>query len=47
MQEIARLHLEGDRIRLESLFGEGKEITGKIREIDFMTSKIVLEGKPG
>ncbi|MFC1961700.1 CooT family nickel-binding protein [Chloroflexota bacterium] len=44
MQEISRISFDGDRIRMETLFGEGKVITGRVREIDFMASKVIVEG---
>jgi len=43
MQEIARLRVDGDRIEIESLFGESKVFKGKLTEIDFMSSRVVIE----
>jgi predicted RNA-binding protein len=42
LQDIARLRLHDDRVELETLFGEEKIIPGRVVEIDFSTSKIVL-----
>ena len=43
LQEIARLRIDGDTIEMETLFGEGKVLQGKLAEIDFMNSKVVIE----
>jgi len=42
LQDIARMRLHDDRVELETLFGEEKVIPGRVIEIDFSTSKIVL-----
>jgi len=42
LQDIARMRLLDDRVELETLFGEEKVIPGRVVEIDFSTSKIVL-----
>ena len=41
-QDIAHMRIAGDRVELESLFGEEKVISGSLVEIDFSTSKILL-----
>ena len=43
LQDIARMKFDGDRIELETLFGQEKVITGKVLEIDFMASKVIVE----
>jgi len=43
LEDIAHLHIDGQRVRSETLFGEEKVISGKVREVDFSTSKIMLE----
>ena len=43
MQEIARLTIDGDKIEIETLFGENKVLHGKLTEIDFMSSRVVIE----
>jgi len=45
MTEIARVKLDGKEIRLENLFGESRTFNGRLREIDFMASRLVLEGE--
>jgi predicted RNA-binding protein len=42
LQDIARMRLHDDRVELETLFGEGKVILGRVLEIDFSTSRILL-----
>lgn len=42
MEDIARIKVEDKRIVLTSLFGEKKSLAGKIAEIDFMRSMVVL-----
>ena len=42
LQDIAHMQVHEDRVELETLFGEGKVVPGKVIEIDFTTSKILL-----
>ena len=43
MEEITSVGIESDRLLLRTLFGEQKEITANIREIDFLSRSIILE----
>ncbi|MDY6892410.1 MAG: CooT family nickel-binding protein [Chloroflexota bacterium] len=43
MQEVAHVRIDGMRVELETLFGDSKVVEGRIREIDFMNSKIFIE----
>ena len=43
MQEVAHVRIDGNTVELETLFGDSKVIQGRIREIDFMNSKIFIE----
>lgn len=43
MEEITSVGIKGDRLLLRTLFGEQKEITANIREIDFLGRSIILE----
>jgi len=45
MSEIASLKVEANILLLTTLLGEHKEISAKIREIDFLTHRIILENK--
>ncbi len=43
LEEIAYVVIDGNRLELESLFGDRHVILGKVREIDFMKSRVVIE----
>jgi predicted RNA-binding protein len=43
LREIAHVRLNGQEIELETLFGEKKVLRGRIREIDFMSSRLIIE----
>jgi predicted RNA-binding protein len=42
LHDIARMRLHDDRVELETLFGEERIISGRVVEVDFSTSKIML-----
>jgi predicted RNA-binding protein len=42
VQDIAHMRLRDDRVELETLFGEERVIPGRVVEIDFSASKILL-----
>ena len=42
-QDIARMRVNGNRVELETLFGEEKVVPGRVIEIDFTTSRILVE----
>jgi predicted RNA-binding protein len=43
LEDIARLRVYKDRVELGTLFGEGKVVPGRVVEIDFSTSRILLD----
>jgi len=43
LQDIAYIRLHDNCVELETLFGQEKVIPGRVIEIDFSTSKILLE----
>jgi len=43
LQDIAHMRLHGGRVELETLLGEEKVIPGRVVEVDFATSKILLD----
>ena len=43
LQDIAHMRLSDDHVHLETLFGEEKVISGRVVEIDFSTSRILLD----
>jgi predicted RNA-binding protein len=42
-EEVASLQIEKGKILLKTLLGEQKEISGNIKEIDFLDGQIFLE----
>ena len=42
-QDIARMRVNDNRVELETLFGEEKVVPGRVIEIDFTASKILVE----
>lgn len=42
LQDIAHMRLRGERVELETLLGEERVISGRVVEIDFSSSKILL-----
>ena len=47
MEEIASVDIEAGKLLFKTLFGEQKEIEANIREIDFLSHSLVLEGLGG
>ena len=43
MQDIARLRIQEGQAEMETLSGENRVMLGRIVEIDFLTSKIILD----
>ena len=43
LEDIARLTISDRRVEVETLFGEKMVFQGKVRQIDFLKSKIQLE----
>ena len=43
LEDIAKLKIDGNKISLRTLFGEEKEIEGRLKEIDFQGARIVIE----
>ncbi|MDD5038940.1 MAG: CooT family nickel-binding protein [Dehalococcoidales bacterium] len=44
LQDIARMRLHDGRVELETLFGEARVISGRVIEVDFSASRILLDG---
>ena len=42
-EDIAHIHILEDRVQLETLLGEEKTVQGKVIEVDFTSSRILLE----
>jgi len=43
LEDIAHMRLRGEQVELETLLGEEKVIPGKVVEVDFIASKILLD----
>jgi len=43
LEDIARLTIADRQVEVETLFGERKVFQGKVRQIDFLKSRIQLE----
>jgi predicted RNA-binding protein len=43
LENISHMDLDGKNIRMETMFGEEKVIQGKVLEVDFENSKIIVE----
>ena len=44
LEDIAHLRIHANRVELETLFGKKKVIPGRVIEIDFSRSKVLLDG---
>ena len=47
MGDVASLKVKDGKLLMTTLFGEQKEIEANIKEIDFMSSSIILENVKG
>jgi len=43
LENISHMDLDGKSIRMETMFGEEKVIQGKVLEVDFENSQIIVE----
>jgi len=43
LENISHMDLDGKSVRMETMFGEEKVIQGKVLEVDFENSKIIVE----
>lgn len=43
IENIAFVRVQADHVELETLFGETKVVAGRLVEIDFSTSKLLLD----
>ena len=43
LRDVARMRLNGDKVEMETLFGEEKVIAGSVLEVDFFSSKIIVD----
>ena len=43
LEEVARVEIQGDSITMERLFGERVSLSARIKEIDLMKHRILVE----
>jgi predicted RNA-binding protein len=43
LENITYMKLDGDRIQIETMFGEETMIQGRVLEVDFENSKVIIE----
>jgi predicted RNA-binding protein len=43
LEDIAYMVIDGERVEVETLFGERKIFQGKVRRVDFVKSRVQLE----
>ena len=43
LENIMRMKLDGKRIRMETMFGEEKLIPGRVLEVDFENSRVIVD----
>ncbi len=43
VEDIAYMIIDGDRVEVETLFGERRIFLGRVRQVDFVKSRVQLE----
>lgn len=43
MENVAHVEVDGEQIRIRSLFGDAQVVRGRIASIDFSENRLVLE----
>ncbi|MDY7019508.1 MAG: CooT family nickel-binding protein [Chloroflexota bacterium] len=43
LEDVAYMIIEGSRVEIGNLFGERKILQGKVRQVDFLKSRVQLE----
>jgi len=43
LEDIAYMIIEGEQVEVETLFGERMILQGRVRQIDFLKSRVQLE----
>jgi len=43
IEDIAYMIIDGNHVEIETLFGERKVFQGKVRQVDFVKSRVELE----
>ena len=42
LEDVSRVEIKGNRVRVETLFGDAREVEAVVREIDFQGGSLVL-----
>ncbi len=42
LEDVAYMVIDGDRVEVETLFGEKRILHGKVRQVDFLNSSVQL-----
>lgn len=45
MEDVVRIVVEGEKVKMWDILGEYKEIKGRVAEMDLVGHKIILEGE--
>ncbi|MBO8179487.1 MAG: CooT family nickel-binding protein [Archaeoglobus sp.] len=45
MEDVVRIVVEGEKVKMWDILGEYKEIKGRVAEMDLIGHKIILEGE--
>lgn len=43
MEEVARIRFQGERLEIENLFGQERIIKGRVMEVDFTDSRVIVD----
>jgi len=43
LEDVAYMVIDGERVEVETLFGERRIFRGKVHEVDFLKSRVQLE----
>ena len=43
IEDTAHMVIEGNRVEIETLFGEKRVFQGRVRQVDFVKSRVELE----
>jgi len=45
LKDVASVVIDGQEVQVTSLFGEEKNLRGRIKEVDFLHSTVLFEGQ--
>ena len=46
LENVAHMEFHGDHVEIETLFGEKEVILGKVVELDFVNSRVIMGKQP-